>query len=143
MRNADRIRIHAREKYAAVARSRKETHFSIKVSDVVKELKLSGRVPSVCSALRSREFLRENGLRVANTSGPPSRQSTTVVYTYEFSNAERARDKEGGGAGNGPSRQDAWNRLRGALQDVFAEYGGGEAYLRNERTFFRDADERK
>ena len=33
--------------------------------------------------------------------------------------------------------------IRGALKDVFAEYGGGEAYLRAERASFRDADERK
>jgi hypothetical protein len=29
--------------------------------------------------------------------------------------------------------QDSWNRLRGILKDVFAELGGGEAYLRAER----------
>jgi len=33
-------------------------------------------------------------------------------------------------------RQEAWNRLRGALKDAFAELGGGENYLRNERANF-------
>jgi len=37
------------------------------------------------------------------------------------------------------SKQEAWNRLRGALKDVFAELGGGEAYVRRERVSFRDA----
>jgi hypothetical protein len=31
---------------------------------------------------------------------------------------------------NRDSRQEAWLRLRGALKDVYAEFGGGEAYLR-------------
>ena len=29
--------------------------------------------------------------------------------------------------------QDAWLRLRGVLKDVFAAFGGGEAYLQHER----------
>jgi len=31
---------------------------------------------------------------------------------------------------------EAWSLLRGALKDVFAELGGGEAYLRAERSSF-------
>jgi len=34
--------------------------------------------------------------------------------------------------GNEP--EDSWSRLRGILKDVFAELGGGEAYLRAERS---------
>jgi hypothetical protein len=37
------------------------------------------------------------------------------------------------------ARQEAWLRLRGALKDVYAEYGGGEAYLRQERQEFNEA----
>ena len=33
--------------------------------------------------------------------------------------------------------EDPWNRLRGILKDVFAELGGGEAYLRAERNNFQ------
>ena len=40
-------------------------------------------------------------------------------------------------------RQQAWLRLRGALRDVYAEYGGGEAYLRKERQEFNEAMERR
>ncbi|MGC2447670.1 MAG: hypothetical protein WA477_08495 [Candidatus Sulfotelmatobacter sp.] len=52
-----------------------------------------------------------------------------MTYTYEFVGEEKKDDKVG-------DRQDAWNRLRGALKDVFAELGGGENYLRNERANF-------
>ena len=40
-------------------------------------------------------------------------------------------------------RQDAWIRLRGAAKDVYAEYGGGEAYLRKERQEFNETMERR
>jgi hypothetical protein len=39
--------------------------------------------------------------------------------------------------------QEAWLRLRGALKDVYAEYGGGEAFLRKEREEFNEAMERR
>ena len=32
--------------------------------------------------------------------------------------------------------EESWNLLRGILKDVFAELGGGEAYLRAERRNF-------
>ncbi|MFY9909112.1 MAG: hypothetical protein WCF22_20420 [Candidatus Sulfotelmatobacter sp.] len=92
-------------------------------------MKLNGRVPAICSALKTREFLDENGLRLVSRTGPPSGQSTTVTYTYEFVDPQRDGDGR-------TDRQDAWNRLRGALKDVFAELGGGENYLRNERANF-------
>jgi hypothetical protein len=116
-----------REKYVIPARSRNENQFSIRAGDVVRELTLSG-VNQVCSALKTQKFLQDNNLRLVESSGPPSGQSTTVTYTYEFVDGERD-DK-------GADRQDAWNRLRGALKDVFAELGGGENYLRNERANF-------
>jgi hypothetical protein len=33
--------------------------------------------------------------------------------------------------------EDSWNRLRGILKGVFAEFGGGEKYLRAERSGFQ------
>jgi hypothetical protein len=132
VKDADRIRTHGRERYVTPARTRKEDRFSIRVGDVVRDLRLSGHALAgcspVCSALKTREFLQENSLRLVDKSGPPSGQSTTVTYTYEFVTNEK-KDK-------GVDRQDAWNRLRGALKDVFAELGGGENYLRNERANF-------
>lgn len=129
MRQADEIRTYARERYVVPARGRREKRFSIRAGDVVRDMKLVyGSTPAVCSALRTREFLAENALRLVSRTGPESGQSTTTTYTYEF-------------VGEGtdsvtPNRQDAWNRLRGALKDVFAELGGGESYLRNERANF-------
>ena len=125
MGDADRIRTYGTEKYVLPARGRKERRFSIRAGDVVRELKMSGRAPAICSALKSREFLQKNHLELVEKTGPPSGQSTTVTYTYEFI------DKKP------PSpRENPWATLRGALKDVFAELGGGENYLQSERDNF-------
>jgi len=126
MKHADRIRVFGKEKYVLPARQRKEKRFSIRVGDVVRDLKLNGRAPAVCSALKTGEFLESNDLKLVDTSGPKSGQSTTVVYTYEFVGAKQSS----------PRTEDSWSRLRGALKDVFTELGGGEAYLRDERNNF-------
>lgn len=126
MGDADRIRVYGKEKYVLPARQRKQGRFSIRVGDVVRELKLNGRTPAVCSALRTREFLQSNDLQLVDTSGPKSGQSTTVIYTYEFIGTKQSS----------PQAEDSWSRLRGALKDVLAELGGGEAYLRAERSNF-------
>jgi hypothetical protein len=126
MRDADRIRVYGKEKYVLPARQRKQRRFSIRVGDVVRELKMNGRVPAVCSALKTSEFLQSNDLKLVDASGPKSGQSTTVIYTYEFVGTKRSS----------PQGEDSWKRLRGALKDVLAELGGGEAYLRAERSNF-------
>ena len=125
MRDADKIRMHAKERYVLPARGRKETRFSIRAGDVVRELHMNGRTPAVCSALKTREFLQQNKLRLVEKTGPESGQSTTVTYTYEFVNTKPPSSKE-----------DPWTRLRGTLKDVFTELGGGEQYLRAERENF-------
>lgn len=131
MANADQIRVHARQKYVLPARQRKQKRFSINAGDVVRELRLAGRAPAVCSALKTRRFLERNDLRLVAVSGPKSGQSTTVTYTYEFVE----------GARSSPEQDDSWKKLRGALKDAFAQLGGGEAYLRAERSTFYSPEE--
>jgi hypothetical protein len=126
--DSDLARQHASEHYLAAARRRGDKTVSINVGAVHKALILHNRVPLVCAALGSKKFLTENHLKLISKTGPPSGQSTTVTYTYEFVGREK-KDQ-------GVDRQDAWNRLRGVFKDVFAELGGGENYLRNERANF-------
>jgi len=125
-RTADNIRAHGRDKYVLPARKRQLARFSIRAGDVVRDLKLLGRVPAVCSALKSRTFLHQNRLRIAEFTGPRSGQSTTVTYTYEFVDP----------LDSSQANSDPWTELRGALKNVFAGLGGGEAYLRGEREGF-------
>ncbi|MGH9512538.1 MAG: hypothetical protein ACRD2U_10430 [Terriglobales bacterium] len=125
----DIVREYAVDSFVRPARHRHQNTFSINVGVVHKNLKLGNRVPLVCNALKSNKFLKQNHLRLVSSTGPESGLSTTVTYTYEFLGSPPSQ-------GNHPSRQEAWNRLRGALKDVFAELGGGENYLRNERANF-------
>jgi hypothetical protein len=131
IRNADKIRNHGREQYVLPARNCGDRRFSIPVRDVVHALGLSGRAPAVCSALKTGKFLKDNHLRVVETIAPKSGQSTTVVYTYEFVDMNPSPAGE----------EDAWVRLHGALKDIFGELGGGEAYLRRERSSFYPSEE--
>jgi hypothetical protein len=130
-RTADNIRAYGRERYVVPARKRQLDKFSIRAGDVVRDLKLLGRVPAVCSALKSRAFLEQNRLRIVERTGPSSGQSTTVTYTYEFVDALDSSQAD----------SDPWTELRGALKNVFAGFGGGEAYLRGEReSFYADKE---
>jgi len=127
--HSQRVRQHVVDEYLLPARRRGNQTVSVKVGTVQKAVHLTNRVSLVCTALESQKFIKENRLRLVSKTGPPSGQSTTVTYTYEFIDTPKGGDK-------GSDRQDAWNRLRGALKDVFAELGGGENYLRNERANF-------
>jgi hypothetical protein len=123
---SDSIRRHAYEKYILQARRRKEKLISINVGDVHRELGLSNRVPLVCAALGSKKFLSEHGLRIVSKTGPPSGQSTTVTFLYEMEQSMPEKK----------TADDVWESLRGIGKDVYASYGGGEAYLRQERANF-------
>jgi hypothetical protein len=124
--DADRVREYAKERYVLPARQQKQKRFSIRVGDVVRDLRMNRAVPAVCSALKTSEFRQSNDLRLVDTSGPKSGQSTTVIYTYEFVGTKQSSQQT----------EDSWSRLRGALKDVFTELGGGETYLRAERSDF-------
>jgi len=47
MTNADKIRLYGEEKYVLHARQNKLNRFSIRVGDIVRDLKLTGRAPAV------------------------------------------------------------------------------------------------
>jgi len=122
---SDEVRQYATDKYVRPTQRRGEHSLSINVGEVHRAVALRNRVPLVCQALESEKFLQANELKLISKTGPPSGQSTTVTYTYEFVEAGPASPKE-----------DPWGRLRGALKDVFAQLGGGEQYLRAERENF-------
>src|SRR5271166_1677839 len=126
--DSDLVRQHASDEYIAAARRRGDKTISIHVGTVHRALALNNRVPLVCAALGSKKFLTEHGLRILSKTGPPSGQSTTVTFTYEI--VEKKQDDVQ------LDRQEAWNRLRGSMKDIFAELGGGENYLRRERANF-------
>jgi hypothetical protein len=124
--DSDAVRRYVYEKYVSAARRRREKTVSINVGEVHRALALNNRVPLVCAALGSKKFLAEHGLRILSKTGPPSGQSTTVTFTYEIVKSEPQK----------PTAEEAWQSLRGIGKDIYASFGGGEEYLRQERANF-------
>ena len=128
---ADRIREHVRVNYVEPARLSHQGRFSVRCGTVEKELGMSNRIAHVCTALKGSKFLDPNGLRLVETSGPPSGTSTTVVYTYEFqdqpSNASISRVTDTS------SIYTKLRQIEGIFKDVYKELGGAERAIRQER----------
>jgi hypothetical protein len=92
---------------------------------------MSNRIAHVCTALKTPKFLEPNGLRLVETSGPPSGTSTTVVYTYEFLSTEARPAIHA--AAMSTSIFDKLVQMEGILKDVYKELGGAERAIREER----------
>ncbi|HKW77035.1 MAG TPA: hypothetical protein VJN64_16000 [Terriglobales bacterium] len=123
--DSDLARIHVRERYLRPAIQRGDHTVSVNVGAVHKALGFTNRVPLVCAALKSKRFLEENGLRIVSQTGPPSGQSTTVTFIYELSPTNTTR-----------ASTDEFLALRGIAKEVFRKLGGGENFIRSERSKF-------
>ena len=128
---ADQIREHVRVKYVEPARLGRQQRFSVRCGTIQKELGMSNRIALVCNALKTPKFLDPNGLSLAETSGPPSGTSTTVVLTYEF--------RDSGPNSSLPKTSATGTiyaklrQMEGILKDVYKELGGAERAIREER----------
>lgn len=135
----DEIQRHVKAIYLEPARLRGDDTIRIKAGDIHRELHWVNRVPSVCTTLASQKFQRETGLELISKNGPPSGNSTTVVFTYRLRSpgaATRQLEK----------REGRINALYGIAKDVFRDLGGGENFLRSEREkldFRHEGDEKK
>lgn len=126
---SDRIRDHVRHAYVEPARKRGSERFEVRAGTVERELGLKNRTPQVCSALRSKKFLKANGLKILEEKGPPSGMSTTLVVVYGFLAAGTAPASAGA----------AYNLLRslkGIAHEAYRRLGGAEEALQAERRTF-------
>jgi hypothetical protein len=123
--SANDIREFARDHYILPAKKRGADRVSIRVGDVHRQMKLTSRVPAICSALKTGIFLQENNLELELEEGPPSGQSPTVVYTYRWGPSERP--------GSSPS---LFERMRGLAKDLFASADEWEESVRRDRESF-------
>jgi hypothetical protein len=143
----------ALEKHLAPAIRAGKKQFSVAVKDVLQDLVAQGfppgNTPQVCTALRKKAFLREHGIEIEYVEGPPSQQSTTVVFHYRATNSG-AQSTVGLDSTKGqlmaPGQEDPsvralrlTEKLRGLLKEELSEYGGGEAFLRWIRSEDEDA----
>ena len=79
---ADRIRANARARHIEPARHAGRKTVTLRAGDIVRDMGLNNRTPAVCSALGSKLFLHEAGLRLVERIGP--RQSTTTEFRFEI-----------------------------------------------------------
>lgn len=128
---ADQIREHVRLRYVEPARRNRQPRFSVRCGTIEKELGMSNRTAHVCNALKTSKFLEPNGLRLVDTSGPPSGTSTTVVYTYEFQGASVSPPAPETPVS--PSIFEKLLQMEGILRDVYKELGGAERAIQEER----------
>jgi hypothetical protein len=128
---SDQIREHVRLRYVEPARRSRQSRFSVRCGTIEKELGMSNRIAHVCTALKTPKFLEPNGLRLVETSGPPSGTSTTVVYTYEFLDAGTSAAAPA--ASPSASVLGKLLQMEGILKDVYKEIGGAERAIREER----------
>jgi hypothetical protein len=123
---SDLIRNHVCDSYLKTAIQTGEAKFTVNAGAVHKALRLVNRVPQVCSALESKKLLEANQLRIVSRTGPPSGRSTTVTFTYEI----LASDRKSSSSAN------PLTGIRGIAKDLFRKLGGGEAFIRSERSNF-------
>jgi hypothetical protein len=124
-KKSDLVRSYVEQQVIRPARSKGQLEFSIVAGDVHKALRFSHLVPLVCQALRKKEWLHKNGLELKNEIGPPSGLSTTMVFTYRFVSID---------ANPAPS---GLRGLAGIGKDLWKDWGGGEAFLKQERADFQ------
>jgi hypothetical protein len=79
---SDRVRDYVKRKYIDPARSDGEEILSVRAGDIHRELGFSRRIPVVCSALRSRKFLKNCDIELTYVGGPNN--STTTTFTYRI-----------------------------------------------------------
>jgi hypothetical protein len=118
--DADAIRAYARTRYVDPARQAGQRRVVIPVRPIAEALGKLGGINHVCAALSSkRRFQEPNGLLLVDTQGPKSGVSTTVVYTFEFTDSSHLATRPGGLQG--------LLSLRGAGKEAIANAGGADA----------------
>jgi hypothetical protein len=141
MSPSDVTKAHVISRYVRPARERGESTVEVRVGNVLKELGWTNRTPSVFSTLSSRAFQREAAVElVEKREGPASGgPSTTVRFVFRILNEENPQPS----APKKPVQDGAGlEKLYGIFKDVYAAYGGGEAYLKAEREWGPDVWER-
>jgi hypothetical protein len=125
---------HVRNKYVEPARKRSVTEIAIKAGEIHRDLRWTSRVPAVCAALNSRKLQRAAGLELIEKSGPPSGQSTTVVFHFRILPAPSFEPAESASIGSHP--RGGLLALYGICRDMYREVGGADAFIRSQREDF-------
>jgi hypothetical protein len=132
MIDANYIRQYASDTYVKNARQRGDSELVISVRHVEAGLKKaglqSGRVPLICSVLRGSKFQRENSLSLDHWDGPPSGQSTTVVFHFRLKVATAGSPQKTESPEQHARR--LTEKLCGIMKEEIGSRGGTRGYLR-------------
>jgi hypothetical protein len=143
MTPTDITKKHVIATYVTPARMRGEKIVQIRVGNVVKELGWTNRTPSVFSTLSSQAFQREAGLELVEKRGGPASGGPSTTVQFVFRLLDEATARQISQASGQPIQNGAGlEKLYGIFKDVYAEFGGGEAYLKAERDWGPDVWER-
>lgn len=122
------------ESYVRPARRQSRPTIEIKAGEIHAGLRWSRRVPLVCAALNSRKLQRAAGLELIEKLGPPSGQSTTMVFRYRVL---PPTEIESVPKSSQPAKpQGGLLALYGICADMYREVGGAEAFIRSQRENF-------
>jgi len=123
---------YVQSRLVAPARTSGKLEIAVTAGQVHRDLRWTSRVPAVCAALNSRKLQRAAGIELIEKSGPPSGQSTTMTFRYRIVEQAPASAESSKGPSNRPSLLD----LYGICKEMYAEAGGGEAFIRAQRENF-------
>jgi hypothetical protein len=125
---------HVQEKYVEPARERCAAEIAVTAGQIHRDLKWTSRVPAVCAALNSRKLQKAAGLELIEKSGPPSGQSTTVVFRYRVLPDTCVESAATTSSGTHP--RGGLLALYGICRDMYREVGGADAFIRSQREDF-------
>jgi len=79
---ADSVRDYVLNCYVTPARKQNRTSVTFKSGDIAKALKMTGRMPGVCSAVEQLAFRTKHGLKLTDRTGPHN--GATVQWTFSI-----------------------------------------------------------
>jgi 5-methylcytosine-specific restriction protein B len=117
-RDADRVRMCARNYWIEPARERRENAISIRAGTIAQDVLLSDRLPNVCQALRGSKLQKDAGLAAPRlTEGVDG--STTAVFTFSL---------EGESSVAGNSERVEQSRRQATNMILYGPPGTGKTY---------------
>ncbi len=130
---SEKVRHYVQVHYIEPAKKRGERSVTVIAGDVHRALGLNNRVPLVCTALKLHRFHEDNRMVLSDVSGPPSKLSTTVQFTFAFASGDAGQ----------PSREKnpLW-ALRGIAKGMFGKVGEWEDMIRKDREQFGDVEDK-
>ena len=130
---SDKVRHYVQVHYIDPAKRRGERSVTVVAGEVHRALGLNNRVPLVCTALKLHRFHDDNRMVLSDVSGPPSKLSTTVRFTFAF--------KSGDDGQTSTETNPFWG-LRGIAKDMFQKAGEWEDLIRQERKELSDINDK-